>query len=102
MSNYTCELLLTLSLTEVNTNRTITLTTDDFFSKIHDGTIIKHTGVGCYGIHIPDEDLEEIFEQSSFIYLVLDNFLCIAFAAILPDPIAWITVAAPVTMSPPA
>ncbi len=47
---------------EVDPNRTITITTDDLFSKTHDGTIIKHTGVGCYGIHIPDEDLEEIFE----------------------------------------
>ena len=32
----------------------------------------------------------------------LDNFLWIAFAAILPAPIASMTVAEPVTISPPA
>ena len=47
---------------EVEQNRTITVTTDDLFSKTEDGTVIKHTGVGCYGIEIPDEDLEEIFD----------------------------------------
>ncbi|MCF7869461.1 MAG: hypothetical protein K9N09_12280 [Candidatus Cloacimonetes bacterium] len=42
--------------------RKITVTTDDLFSKTKDGTVIKHTGVGCYGIEIPEEDLEEIYE----------------------------------------
>ena len=45
---------------EVEANRTILITTDDIFSKTKDGTVIKHTGVGCYGIIIPDEDLVEI------------------------------------------
>ncbi|MFC1898227.1 hypothetical protein ACFLYJ_01515 [Candidatus Cloacimonadota bacterium] len=47
---------------DVEPNRTITVTTDDLFSKTKDGTVIKHTGVGCYGILIPDDDLEEIFD----------------------------------------
>ena len=42
-------------------DRKITVTTDDLFSKLKDGTVIKHTGVGCYGIIIPDEDLIEIY-----------------------------------------
>ncbi len=46
---------------EVEPNRTIIITNDDLFSKTKDGTIIKHTGVGCYGIIIPDEDLTEIY-----------------------------------------
>ena len=46
---------------EVEPNRTVIITTDDLFSKTKDGTVIKHTGVGCYGIVIPDEDLVEIY-----------------------------------------
>ena len=47
---------------EIDPKRTITITTDDLFTKTHDGTIIKHTGVGCFGIKIPNEDLVEIFD----------------------------------------
>lgn len=47
---------------KIDPDRTITVTTDDLFSKTKDGTIIKHTGVGCYGIFIPDEDLVELYE----------------------------------------
>lgn len=47
---------------EIDPKRMITITTDDLFTKTHDGTIIKHTGVGCFGIKIPDEDLVEIFD----------------------------------------
>lgn len=43
-------------------DRRITVSTDDLFSKTKDGTVIKHTGVGCYGILIPDEELEEVYE----------------------------------------
>ena len=46
---------------EIEPDRTITVTTDDLFSKTKDGTVIKHTGVGCYGIKIPGNDLMEIF-----------------------------------------
>jgi len=47
---------------EIDPKRTITITTDDLFTKTHDGTIIKHTGIGCFGIKIPNEDLIEIFD----------------------------------------
>jgi hypothetical protein len=46
---------------EDDATRTITVTKDDLFSKLKDGTVIKHTGVGCYGLLIPEEDLVEIF-----------------------------------------
>ena len=42
--------------------RTITVTNNDLFSITNDGTVVKHTGVGCFGIIIPKEDLEQIFE----------------------------------------
>ena len=61
------------------------------------GIIIGHKGamlkrVGTQARH----DMEDFFPD------LADSLLCISFAAILPAPIACITVADPVTISPPA
>jgi len=39
--------------------RTITLYDDDVLTKSEDGTFMKHTGLGCFNIEIPEEDLIE-------------------------------------------
>lgn len=38
-------------------DRTIDLFDDDVLTKSEDGTYMKHTGLGCLHIVIPDEDL---------------------------------------------
>ena len=43
-------------------DRTITVTKHDLFSITIDGTVVKHTGVGCFGILIPKDDFIEIYE----------------------------------------
>tara|TARA_Y100000310_G_C20617244_1_gene781291 strand:- start:82 stop:528 length:447 start_codon:yes stop_codon:yes gene_type:complete len=45
---------------ESDLTRTIEIFGSDILSKNSDGTYFKHTGVGCFGIEIPDEDLEVI------------------------------------------
>jgi len=42
---------------QLDQNRTITITRNDILSKTVDGTIIKHSQPGCFGILIPDSDL---------------------------------------------
>tara|TARA_R110000824_G_scaffold12226_5_gene53512 strand:- start:6297 stop:6533 length:237 start_codon:yes stop_codon:yes gene_type:complete len=42
-------------------NRTIELFDDDVLTKdLENGTYMKHTGIGCFNIVIPDEDIEQI------------------------------------------
>jgi hypothetical protein len=41
-------------------NRTIELFTDDVLTKSEDGTYMVHTGVGCFGIVLKDEEVEPI------------------------------------------
>ena len=38
-------------------DRLITIYDDDVLTKNRDGTYFKHTGLGCFGIRIPDEDV---------------------------------------------
>jgi len=40
-----------------DSNRTITIFDDDVLTKSEDGTYMKHTGLCCFGIEIPDKDL---------------------------------------------
>ena len=47
---------------ELDKERTITITRNDILSKTTDGTIIKHSQPGCFGIVIPDDDLVELNE----------------------------------------
>lgn len=42
---------------ESDRNRLITIRNDDVLTKSKDGTFMKHTGLGCFGITIPDDDL---------------------------------------------
>jgi hypothetical protein len=39
-------------------NRTIKIFSDDVLTKSEDGTFMKQTGLGCFGIVISDEDVE--------------------------------------------
>jgi hypothetical protein len=39
-------------------NRTIKIYSDDVLTKSKDGTFMKQTGLGCFGIVIPNEDVE--------------------------------------------
>lgn len=41
-------------------NRTIELLTDDVLTKSEDGTYMVHTGLGCFGIVLKDEEVEPI------------------------------------------
>lgn len=41
-------------------NRVIKLFSDDVLTKSEDGTYMKQTGLGCFGIIIPDADVEHI------------------------------------------
>lgn len=43
---------------EPDPDRTITLYDDDAFTKSEDGTYMKHTGLGCFNIRIPDDKIE--------------------------------------------
>lgn len=47
---------------ELDENRTITISRNDILSKCEDGTIIKHSQPGCFGIVIPEADLVELDE----------------------------------------
>lgn len=38
-------------------NRTIKLYTDDVLTKSEDGTYMKHTGLGCFGIVLKDDEV---------------------------------------------
>lgn len=40
-------------------NRTIAIYNDDVLTRSEDRTFMKHTGLGCFGIQIPDDDLIE-------------------------------------------
>lgn len=43
---------------ESQPSRTIQLFDDDVLTKQDDGKYSKHTGLGCFGIEIPDEHLD--------------------------------------------
>jgi hypothetical protein len=53
---------------EIDKNRTITIFKEDVLSKGEKG-FIKHTGLCCFGIQIPDEDLE--YHDSNAILRIL-------------------------------
>lgn len=45
--------------------RMITLYDDDILTKSADGTYMKQTGIGCFGIMIPDEDVSHFDDEIS-------------------------------------
>ena len=42
---------------DTESGRKITIFSDDVLTRWGDGTFMKHTGIGCFGIRIPEEDL---------------------------------------------
>jgi len=48
---------------EDGSKRTITIFRSDVLTKSQDGTYMKHTGLGCFGIVIPDSDVEPCGED---------------------------------------
>ena len=47
-----------MNATPPEPNRTIELFTDDVLTKGTDGTYMKHTGLGCFGIALHDDEVE--------------------------------------------
>lgn len=45
-------------------NRTIHLWPEDVLTRSDDGTYMKHTGLGCFGIVLKEEEIENIEKPS--------------------------------------
>lgn len=54
---------------EASPFKMVKICTDDILVKSGDGTFVKHTGLGRFGIRIPDKDITRFSDKSIRIYL---------------------------------
>lgn len=55
---------------EPQPNRTIQLFNDDILTRSKDGTFVKHTGICCAGIVIPESDIIEVKGDKRHLYIM--------------------------------